>query len=53
MIALPLNIDITLAALIIGLYAMISLGFDVMLQVLPNIFIEEPLKIDGYGFTLK
>ena len=32
---------------------MISFGFNVMLQVLQNVFIETPIKKHGYGLDLK
>ncbi|KAL6717388.1 hypothetical protein ACLMJK_005303 [Lecanora helva] len=51
--ALPFIIAVTPAALIIGSFAMISFGFNVMLQVLQNVFIETPVKKHGYGFDLK
>lgn len=50
---MPFLIGAAPATIIIGLFAFISFGFQLMLTVIQNVFLQEPIFIGGYGFTLQ
>ena len=50
---LPFIIGVTPSVMIIGLVSLTTGGFDVMLQILQTVFIQEPVMMHGYGMTLQ